>query len=187
MLQLTSQYLAIIARTTEEIGRLKHLARQRKRAATKKQVGSATAKVSEREFVTGNGLYSNWADVSLQDDDGFPMHSGPMQLDSLVMIGNSVRLMGIVHLDSLVANMGCGVVANKSLIPTMDQVLTAFPFVALKVKHSKSDIYICDIENMPPSAFIGDLVKSQVDTKNKKQKTDACTFANVSEAEEATN
>ena len=92
MLQVPSQCLAIVARTKEAIGRLKHLTRQRKRAATKKQAGSATAKVPEREFVTGDGLYSNWADVSLQDDDGFPMHSGPIQLGSLamVMIENSV-------------------------------------------------------------------------------------------------
>ena len=148
--------------------RLNHLAGVRARAARKRDHGETCA--ADREFISGRGLYLGWSEAQVCDDDGLPLHPGPLPVSALADLADAVRLLGVIHLDTYLAHSGDGFSSKTSLIPVVTQVLSAFPFVALKSKHAMRDIYLMDVENMPPSVYIDDLIHAQSQKKKSGEK-----------------
>ena len=90
-------------------------------------------------------------DLACPDVDCYRV-AGRLSPEELANLAEAIRQLGSVHLDQWCKHLGIGleIGRNQTILPIMDQVCSTMPVLAVKMKHSKSDVVLFDAHNCPP-------------------------------------
>jgi hypothetical protein len=90
-------------------------------------------------------------DLAWSDVDCYRV-AGRLSPKELANLADAIRQLVSVHLDQWCKHLGIGIEIgrNQTILPIVDQVCSTVPVLAVKMKHSRSDVVLFDAHNCLP-------------------------------------